>query len=195
MRQHISLPHSEQALLFFSVPIVCATQMDPESPAFLLLGPLTVLTLHSLVLRKVEVDHLTISIVATSCIAYGLLTYLIQLGPATKLLASFWGSLWLWIGAYRAFFHPLRDYPGPFAAKLCKWWTVKQNWDTDLHFHRTQQQLQKDYGDYVRTGMSQRSRRTTKYGRLTFKVLESSQYLTSPLFTQSMEAKQKRVKT
>jgi hypothetical protein len=130
--------------------------MDPGSSAFLLLGPLTVLTVHTLLLRKVDIDHLAVPIIATSCVVYGLLVYIIQLGPATKLFASFWVSLWLWIGAYRAFFHPLRDYPGPFAAKLSKWWVVKQNWDTDSHFHRTQQQLQKEYGDYVRTGMFRR---------------------------------------
>jgi hypothetical protein len=129
--------------------------MDLDSPAFLLLGPASIVALHSLVLRRVEVDHLTITIIVTSCIAYGILIYLIRVGPATRLVASFWISLWLWISAYRVFFHPLRKFPGPRAARLSKWWTVKQAWDTDLHYHRVQQQLQKDYGDYVRTGMSQ----------------------------------------
>jgi hypothetical protein len=146
---------SKQSCPFF-VLIIRAAPMDPGSSTFLLLGPLTVLTVHTLLLRKVDIDHLAVPIIATSCVAYGLLVYIIQLGPATKLFASFWVSLWLWIGAYRAFFHPLRDYPGPFAAKLSKWWVVKQNWDTDSHFHRTQQQLQKEYGDYVRTGMFRR---------------------------------------
>jgi hypothetical protein len=76
--------------------------MDPGSSTFLLLGPLTVLTVHTLLLRKVDIDHLAVPIIATSCVAYGLLVYIIQLGPATKLFASFWVSLWLWIGAYRA---------------------------------------------------------------------------------------------
>jgi hypothetical protein len=188
--QHIYLLHSVQAFLSLSVPTICAAPMDPDSPTFLLLGPLTALTLHALVLRKFEVDHLTISIVATSCITYGLLAFLIQLGPATKLLASFWVTLWLWIGAYRAFFHPLRDYPGPFAAKLSKWWTIKQNWSSDMHFHRIQQQLQRDYGDYVRTGMFRTPYCMTKCTRLTLKALESSPYLTSLLFSQSMVANQ-----
>jgi hypothetical protein len=129
--------------------------MDLDSSAFLLLGPVFVIALHSLVLRRVEVDHLTITIIVTSCVAYGILIYLTRLGPATRLFASFWTSLWLWISAYRVFFHPLRKYPGPLGARLSKWWTVKQSWDTNLHYHRVQQQLQKDYGDYVRTGMSQ----------------------------------------
>jgi hypothetical protein len=127
--------------------------MDLNSPMFLLAGPVLALSLHELVLRRVEVDHLALPIIVTSIIVYVTLVYLYHLVPATLVATSFWGSLWLWIGAYRAFFHPLRNYPGPFAAKLSKWWTLKQNWNTDLHFHRTQQDLQKEYGDYVRTGM------------------------------------------
>jgi hypothetical protein len=128
--------------------------MDLDSPAFLLLGPVSVLALHSLVLRKFEVDHLAVTIIVTSWVVYGALAYLIHAGPATRVVTSFWISLWLWISAYRAFFHPLSEYPGPFAARLSKWWTVGQCWNSDMHFHKIQQQLQKEYGDYVRTGMS-----------------------------------------
>jgi hypothetical protein len=130
--------------------------MESISTALLLLGPILAASLHELVLRRVEVDHMVLPSIVVSCVGYGTLAYYIHLGPATLLATSFWISLWVWIGAYRAFFHPLRHYPGPFAAKVSKWWTVKQNWDTDFHFHRTQQQLQKEYGDYVRTGMSSR---------------------------------------
>jgi hypothetical protein len=132
--------------------------MDSNSPALLLLGPMLAISLHEIVLRRVEVDHLVLLIIVLSCVGYGTLAYYIRLGPATLLATSFWASLWVWICAYRAFFHPLRKYPGPFAARLSKWWTVKQNWGTDLHFHRTQQRLQKEHGDYVRTGMSQKFR-------------------------------------
>jgi hypothetical protein len=119
----------------------------------LLLGPLCAVVLHELVLRRVEVDHLAIPIIISSCAAYIALAYYTSLGYATLVASSFWVPLWLYIAVYRTFFHPLRNYPGPFAARLSKWWTVKQNWDTDLHFHRTQQELQRRYGDYVRTGM------------------------------------------
>jgi hypothetical protein len=128
------------------------TIMDSNSATLLLLGLLSSITLHYLVLRRVEVDHLAIPIIVTSCAAYGALAHYVGLGFAVVVAASFWTPLWLIIVAYRLFFHPLRDYPGPFNARLSKWWTVKQNWDTNLHFHRVQQRMQKEYGDYVRTG-------------------------------------------
>jgi hypothetical protein len=130
--------------------------MDSNSPTLALLGPLLAASLHIIILQRVEIDHLVLPGIVATCVGYGTLAYYIHLGPATLLATSFWISLWVWIGVYRAFFHSLRNYPGPFAAKISKWWTVKQTWDTDLHFHQTQQQLQKEYGDYVRTGMSWR---------------------------------------
>jgi hypothetical protein len=120
----------------------------------LLLGPLAAVMLHEIVLRRTEVDHLALPIIITSCITYCTIVYLAGFLSANAVSASFWVPLWLYIGVYRAFLHPLQKYPGPFGAKLSKWWTVKQNWDTDLHFHRKLQQLQREYGDYVRTGMS-----------------------------------------
>jgi hypothetical protein len=127
--------------------------MDFNTSKLLILGFVSAIGLHHLVLRKVEVDHWAIPIIVTSCVVYGTLVYYINLGSATLVAASFWIPLWVLIGAYRAFFHPLRHYSGPPRAKLSKWWTVKQNWDTNLHFHRAQQRMQKEYGDYVRTGI------------------------------------------
>ncbi|KAF2034994.1 cytochrome P450 [Setomelanomma holmii] len=117
-----------------------------------LLGPLAAVTLHELILRRAEVDHLALSIIVTSIVAYFTIFLYAGFLPATTLSASFWLPLWSYIGIYRAYLHPLRKYPGPFGARLSKWWTVKQNWDTDLHFHRRLQDLQTEYGDYVRTG-------------------------------------------
>jgi hypothetical protein len=128
--------------------------MDFNTATLSLLGPLSAITLHYLVLRRVEVEHLAIPIIVTSCVAFGTLAYYISFGFASLAAASFWTPLWLIIVVYRVLFHPLREYPGPFNARLSKWWTVKQNWDTGLHFHRVQQRMQKEYGDYVRTGMS-----------------------------------------
>jgi hypothetical protein len=129
-----------------------ALAMDSIQSSVLLLGPLSAIALHEVVLRRHEVDHLALPIIVTSCVAYWTLVYYVGAAYATALAASFWAPLWLYIAAYRAYFHPLREYPGPFAARLSKWWTIKQTYDTNLHFHRVQQQLQRKYGDYVRTG-------------------------------------------
>lgn len=122
--------------------------------AVLMLAPLSAVTLHEFVLRRVEVDHLTLPLCITSSAIYWTLVYYTGFYTATFVSISFWVPLWLYIVAYRVIFHPLKDYPGPFGAKLSRWWTIKQTWDSHLHYHRVQQQLQKKYGDYVRTGMT-----------------------------------------
>ena len=70
----------------------------------------------------------------------------------TTVFAAFFVPLCVCIISYRAFFHPLRNVPGPVGARLSKWWTVKQVWDSNWHWHRIQQDMQVQYGDYVRTG-------------------------------------------
>ncbi|KAH8727656.1 cytochrome P450 [Phaeosphaeriaceae sp. PMI808] len=92
-----------------------------------IIGPLSVVTLHEFVLRQVE--------------KYTLRHW--QLSPFVP--------PWLYIGTYRTFFHPLRTFPGPFKARLSKWWSIKQTLDSSRRLHRTQQQMQKQYGDFVRT--------------------------------------------
>jgi hypothetical protein len=130
--------------------------MDFGSPILLLFGPVLALSLHTLVLQNHEVDHLGLAIIVGSGIAYSALAYCLHFRLATIITASFWVSLWLWISIYRVLLHPLRTYPGPLFARLSKWWAVKQDWDSNAHFHRSQQQLREKYGDYVRTGMFQR---------------------------------------
>ncbi|EKG18424.1 Cytochrome P450 [Macrophomina phaseolina MS6] len=52
---------------------------------------------------------------------------------------------------YRAFFHRLRRFPGPFAAKLSKLWSVYQS-SKDFKYNLLLEDLHKKYGDVVRTG-------------------------------------------
>jgi hypothetical protein len=126
--------------------------MAPISVPLLTLLPVTAIAIHEAVLRRVEVDHLTLPIMAVSSIGYLSLTYFTGFLQATTLFLTFWSSLWIYIGLYRVFFHPLRKYPGPPGASLSKWWTVNKVVTTRWHYYRVQQEMQKQYGDYVRTG-------------------------------------------
>ncbi|KAF2131445.1 cytochrome P450 [Dothidotthia symphoricarpi CBS 119687] len=126
--------------------------MDPFPAVVFVFAPLSAIILHEFVLRRVEVDHLSLPIIVISSSVYWLLVYKTSFLTATVVTAAFWLPLFLYIGAYRAFFHPLRDYPGPKWAKLSKWWALKQTWESHFHGFEVQQQLQRDYGDYVRTG-------------------------------------------
>lgn len=128
--------------------------MDLVATSIFVFAPLSAVVLHECVLRRVEVDHLALPIIGSALTTYWILVYYTDFIAATLVTSLFWIPLWLYIGAYRAFFHPLKDYPGPFGARLSRWWTIKQTWDSDLHYHRVLQRLQSKYGDYVRTGQS-----------------------------------------
>jgi hypothetical protein len=128
--------------------------MDSVPTVTFVFAPLSAVILHEFILRRVEVDHLALQILGLAITAYWVLLYYTGFITATLVASSFWVPLWLYIGAYRAFFHPLNDYPGPWAAKLSRWWAIKQTYDSSLHYHRVLQRLQSQYGDYVRTGLS-----------------------------------------
>jgi hypothetical protein len=128
--------------------------MESVPTVVFVFAPLSAVILHEFILRRVEVDHLTLPILGLSVTTYSVLVYYTSFIAATLVTSSFWVPLWLYIGAYRAFFHPLRNYPGPSGAKLSRWWAVKQTWDSNLRYHRVLQRLQSQYGDYVRTGLS-----------------------------------------
>lgn len=122
------------------------------STALLTVLPLTAVIIHETVLRRVEIDHLTLPILAVSSIGYLGFTYFVGFLSAATLFLTFWSSLWIYIALYRVFFHPLRTYPGPLGASLSKWYAVNSVVKTRWHYYRVQQDLQKQYGDYVRTG-------------------------------------------
>ncbi|PSN69408.1 cytochrome P450 [Corynespora cassiicola Philippines] len=126
--------------------------MDSPLKTLLLLAPLSAITLHEIVLRRVEVDHLTIPIIAASSAAYWASVFRFGFSSTSLVFVAFCGTLSVWILLYRALWHPLRRFPGPSGARLSKWWTVKQTWDSGWGWHRVQQRLQREYGDYVRTG-------------------------------------------
>lgn len=62
-------------------------------------------------------------------------------------------SLWTNTLIYRVFFHPLRHFPGPFGAKLSKFWSLRQVVKSKSRWYRVCVDLHQKYGDYVRTGM------------------------------------------
>lgn len=128
--------------------------MDSIPTLIFVFAPLSAVILHEYVLRRVEVDHLALLIIGSALATYWILVYYTSVSAATLVTGLFWVPLWLYISAYRAFFHPLKDFPGPFGAKLSRWWTIKRIWDSDLHYYRVLQRLQAEYGDYVRTGQS-----------------------------------------
>lgn len=66
-------------------------------------------------------------------------------------LVCFSTSLAISILIYRAFFHRLHNFRGPFAARLTSIWTVRKSTD-EFKFHRRLDDLHAQYGDVVRIG-------------------------------------------
>lgn len=62
-------------------------------------------------------------------------------------LAGVFGS----IALYRAFFHPLRRFQGPFLSRMTQWSHVARVWARVDHF-RQLDNLHRQYGDFVRAG-------------------------------------------
>lgn len=63
-------------------------------------------------------------------------------------------GLTLSILTYRAFFHRLNRFPGPFAARLSNFYPTYLS-AKKLHLYEEVEQLHRQYGDFVRLGRSQ----------------------------------------
>jgi tryprostatin B 6-hydroxylase len=64
---------------------------------------------------------------------------------ATAILAGLFGSMTI----YRLFFHPLRAFPGPIAARISTAWIIQKT-IPNFRFFLTVSELHEQYGDFVR---------------------------------------------
>ena len=84
-------------------------------------------------------------------------TYAQALLRALCIVGSFLGGVWTSMIIYRAFFHRLNKFPGPWPLKLTKFCQFVSTWRLDA-FRRSYRQHQK-FGNFVRTGRSTVSER------------------------------------
>lgn len=120
-----------------------------------LCSALSALVTHHCILKRYEIDAYALQLALGSTAAYLIFCFFPAIGVklATLTALSFYTSLISSILTYRAFFHPLGNFPGPFPAKLTKWWATKQTWDSDFRYYRMiNPQFRLQHGDYVRTG-------------------------------------------
>jgi hypothetical protein len=78
----------------------------------------------------------------------------ITIGTSYLVVGCFLSSLWASMLIYRAFFHPLHEFPGPVPAKLSKIWALTQTIKTGMRWYQVDVALHQKYGDYVRTGLA-----------------------------------------
>ena len=84
-------------------------------------------------------------------------TYTQAILCAICIIGSFLGGIWTSMIIYRAFFHRLNKFPGPWPLKLTKFSQLVSTWSLDA-FRRAYRQHQK-FGNFVRTGRSTISER------------------------------------
>jgi hypothetical protein len=138
------------------------TEAHLETPqafgAAFLLGVLV----HVFVLRKGEWDLWTVKLIkawATYEVTVSLflaqlysLSVWQALSVTNKWFASFATGLTISILVYRAFFHRLNRFPGPFLARLSAFYPTYLVVDEE-HMYLEVQKLHEKYGDIVRIGM------------------------------------------
>lgn len=115
------------------------------------------------VLKRVNIDLYPLTAVGVVVAAHwGLLSVVYRHGDYTlweanrqafMLVCTTLASLAVNVLVYRAFFHRLRHFPGPFGAKLSKFWAMWQVVESKARYYQVTQRLHEKYGDYVRTGI------------------------------------------
>jgi hypothetical protein len=118
---------------------------------------------HHLYARRVEIDFVVWQHLGVASILAGLFVWLAQvlwhisLATATLKLsaatAAFSSGLAASILIYRGYFHRIRQFPGPYAARFSTFWAVWRS-GTDSKFHIRVQNLHREHGDIVRLGMT-----------------------------------------
>lgn len=126
------------------------------------LAPLLAGVAVHLCVRPFEIDHHTPRIIFAYPISFaGLVFYLIThrgLSLAESFLktltvtASFNAGLFGSILVYRAFFHRLHHFPGPFPAKLTRFHATRYT-ASGFRRHIVMENIHEEYGDFVRVGM------------------------------------------
>ncbi|GME27456.1 Glycoside hydrolase protein [Neofusicoccum parvum] len=125
------------------------------------LAPLLLGVLFHAVVRRIEIDMFLLPIagafgalgIAYVCLSVRLFhaTFFGALASLSSGTALFTLGLVGSMLVYRAFFHRLRRFPGPLAARLSKLYMVRLS-AKNLQLHLELKRLHEEYGDVVRTG-------------------------------------------
>lgn len=117
--------------------------------------------LHISVFRNIEVElylysFLGLYLAAMLGIGYAYLSLIEfsiieSLTRVLLLAASFNAGLILSIAIYRLFFHRLRRFPGPFGAKLSRFYSASLA-AKNFQYYREVAKMHEKYGDFIRTG-------------------------------------------
>ncbi|KAF8251462.1 cytochrome P450 [Wilcoxina mikolae CBS 423.85] len=114
---------------------------------------------HHFIFCRNELDKYSAHVLSAGVISHLFLTialrhasvpsaYLLSLSLSAVYVLTVFTSILI----YRIWFHPLRNFPGPFMARTTSFWQVFTNIKSDFHWRDVSKKLQEEYGDFVRTG-------------------------------------------
>ena len=114
---------------------------------------------HKLYWCRYEFDEKVPKILLVAILSFTAITFTVSRSHsiafgsyiAFRYLAVYTISLFSSIVIYRAYFHPLKKFPGPFWARIFSWWRVKHI-AQDGPYYAFVDRLHAKYGDVVRIG-------------------------------------------
>jgi hypothetical protein len=118
---------------------------------------------HHLLFRPVEIDGYAWQLFFTYLIAFSVLIFghvclsgysaIMALARVSLIVTAYNAGAVTSIIIYRAFFHPLNRFPGPFWAKISRFYAMN-NAAKQVQAYKDIQNLHNEYGDIVRVGAS-----------------------------------------
>lgn len=117
--------------------------------------------LHHTVLRRYEVEQFMYKLIGGfALLTGGLMSAHVLAGHgglqtvfhSGATMASLLGGTFVSMVVYRLFFHRLRKFPGPWAAKVSKFYGASLAAKT-VQYHKDVARMHEQYGDFIRTGM------------------------------------------
>lgn len=115
---------------------------------------------HVTVVRYLDVDNFMYTFLALLWAASALVTsahlligfsFISACARVLLLAISFDAGLFLSMAVYRVFFHRLRKFPGPFGAKVSRFYSAYLA-GKDVKYYKEVEKMHQKYGDFIRTG-------------------------------------------
>jgi hypothetical protein len=105
---------------------------------------------------QIEFELVMFQFMAASVLGALGLVYTVGFLRAAMILTSFNTGLLGSISIYRLLFHRLRNFPGPIGAKITKFHATRLA-AKEVQYYKELAKMHEQYGDFVRTGMLERS--------------------------------------
>jgi hypothetical protein len=102
-------------------------------------------------IRPIEFEFIMFHFMVASVFTFALLVYVLGFVTAVLFTATFNTAVLSSIAVYRLAFHRCRQFPGPFAAKVTRFYAASLS-AKNVKYYKELANMHDQYGDFVRTG-------------------------------------------